>query len=118
MQGAKIFFWLSWKIVKRIITFVTAKYLNQWITELLTYFKNTLRSGAPNNLAPQSLNILPTHLTELLFLFMLVGFFDGACEPTNPNGSMGLGAILYDAPKCKISTAKVELGEEHSILFR
>lgn len=49
---------------------------------------------------------------------MLVGFFDGACEPTNPNGSMGLGAILYDAPKCKISTAKVELGEEHSILFR
>lgn len=47
-----------------------------------------------------------------------VGFFDGACEPTNPNGSMGLGAILYDAPNCKISTAKVDLGEGSSVLFR
>lgn len=47
-----------------------------------------------------------------------IGFFDGACEPTNPNGSMGLGAILYEAPYCKISTANVELGQDHSVLFR
>lgn len=39
-------------------------------------------------------------------------------EPTNPNGSMGLGAILYDAPNCKISTSKVDLGEGSSVLFR
>ncbi len=47
-----------------------------------------------------------------------IGFFDGACEPTNPNGSMGLGAILYSAPNCKIKTAHVELGDNHEVLFR
>ncbi len=49
---------------------------------------------------------------------MIIGHFDGACEPTNPNGSMGLGAILYDCPNYKLFTAKVELGEGYSVLFR
>lgn len=27
---------------------------------------------------------------------MYIGFFDGACEPRNPNGNMGIGAVIYE----------------------
>lgn len=31
-----------------------------------------------------------------IFAYMITGYFDGACEPKNPNGHMGIGAILFD----------------------
>lgn len=27
---------------------------------------------------------------------LFVAYFDGACYPTNPNGDMGVGAVIYD----------------------
>jgi ribonuclease HI len=28
-----------------------------------------------------------------------VAFFDGACEPRNPGGHMGFGAVIYRGPR-------------------
>lgn len=39
-------------------------------------------------------------------------------EPTNPNGSIGLGAILYDAPNCILSKSNIALGDGSSVIFR
>lgn len=41
---------------------------------------------------------------------MLVGFFDGCCEPRNPGGHMGIGAVLY---RCEGS----ELTDLHNLKF-
>lgn len=30
---------------------------------------------------------------------MITAFFDGACEPMNPGGNMGIGAIIYGTEK-------------------
>lgn len=46
---------------------------------------------------------------------MIIGFFDGCTEPVNPNGSMGIGAILYDAPNAEPHTLK---SGEASIIFQ
>lgn len=40
---------------------------------------------------------------------MIIAFFDGACEPKNPGGSMGIGSILFrvDLPEIAIMNATV-----------
>lgn len=48
---------------------------------------------------------------------MIIGFFDGACEPTNPNGSMGIGALLYDAPNAEPHNGTLKLGAT-TLLFQ
>lgn len=50
---------------------------------------------------------------------MIIGFCDGSCEPVNPNGSIGIGAIIFDAPNVTISNEnKIILGADHKELFR
>lgn len=46
---------------------------------------------------------------------LITCYFDGCCEPTNPGGSMGLGAIIYEDEKILFQYAICIHKGEHGI---
>jgi ribonuclease HI len=44
---------------------------------------------------------------------MITAYFDGACYPKNPNGNMGIGAIVYEDDKVIHTVSKeIKIGQQ------
>lgn|SRR3990167_11149521 len=48
---------------------------------------------------------------------MYIGFFDGACEPVNPGGNMGIGAVLYKVEDKTLLTSMLNQEKTSMELF-
>ncbi len=98
-----------------MLLFVSAIIITPCHTDFFS-FQNT-SSTARNCFLPLVGCNCRLQFEDFFLLFMIVGYFDGACEPKNPGGSIGIGAILFDAPNAFIKNNLIYLGDGFTELF-